>query len=209
MNILNSSIFKYFIIASLLFVTVLYIFSDNEDNYITTIKQQREQYEFSLRNSSNSPITDVKTFTGLSFYKPSLDYVVEAQVKKYKEYKTVALATNSGKNRLYRYYAELLFNVKGVSCSLVLLQNTDDETDFFLPFFDQTNGEESYQGGRYLPVEITAGKTMSLDFNMAFNPYCVYNKEYICPIPPKENNLKVPIKAGEKKKEHYYSELIK
>lgn len=205
MNILNSSIFKYFIIASLLFVTVLYIFSDNEDNYITTIKEQREQYEFSLRNSSNSPIKDAKSFVGLSFYKPSLDYVVEAQINKIKEYKTVELATNAGKNRLYRHYAELIFKLKGKSCSLVLLQNTDDETDFFLPFFDETNGEETYQGGRYLPVEITAGKSMSLDFNMAFNPYCVYNVEYICPIPPKENKLEVEIKAGEKKVEEYYA----
>ena len=106
---------------------------------------------------------------------------------------------------MYRYYAKLNFNIKGNPCSLVLLQNTNDETDFFLPFFDETNGEETYQGGRYLPVEITAGKTMSLDFNMAFNPYCVYNKDYICPIPPKENLLPIPIKAGEKKVSNYYS----
>ena len=37
-----------------------------------------------------------------------------------------------------------------------------------------------------------------IDFNMAYNPSCVYNEKYICIIPPDENNFDVEIKAGEK-----------
>jgi uncharacterized protein (DUF1684 family) len=37
-----------------------------------------------------------------------------------------------------------------------------------------------------------------IDFNLAYNPFCVYNDDYSCPIPPKENYLDIAIKAGEK-----------
>ena len=37
-----------------------------------------------------------------------------------------------------------------------------------------------------------------IDFNNAFNPYCIYNPKTKCPIPPSENHLKVKIEAGEK-----------
>jgi uncharacterized protein (DUF1684 family) len=37
-----------------------------------------------------------------------------------------------------------------------------------------------------------------VDFNYAYNPYCAHNPEWSCPIPPGENWLTVPIRAGEK-----------
>jgi uncharacterized protein (DUF1684 family) len=37
-----------------------------------------------------------------------------------------------------------------------------------------------------------------LDFNKAYNPYCVFAEGFSCPIPPEENRLKIAIKAGEK-----------
>jgi hypothetical protein len=39
---------------------------------------------------------------------------------------------------------------------------------------------------------------MEIDFNYAYNPYCAYNEDYSCPLPPRENWLKVAIRAGEK-----------
>jgi uncharacterized protein (DUF1684 family) len=37
-----------------------------------------------------------------------------------------------------------------------------------------------------------------VDFNIAYNPYCYYNPAYDCPLPPSENRLTVPIRAGER-----------
>ena len=37
-----------------------------------------------------------------------------------------------------------------------------------------------------------------VDLNYAYNPYCAYNPDWSCPIPPGENWLAVPIRAGEK-----------
>jgi len=68
----------------------------------------------------------------------------------------------------------------------------------FIPFTDLTNGEETYGGGRYIDATIPKGKSITLDFNYSYNPYCHYTEGYNCPIPPKENFLDIKIKAGEK-----------
>jgi uncharacterized protein (DUF1684 family) len=80
------------------------------------------------------------------------------------------------------------------------LVNTAGYEDYlFIPFKDLTNGEDTYGGGRYLDLKIPEGETILIDFNRAYNPYCAYNHNYSCPIPPFENHLKVKIEAGVKK----------
>jgi uncharacterized protein (DUF1684 family) len=68
-------------------------------------------------------------------------------------------------------------------------------------FTDGTSGNESYDVGRYLDFRMSDIKNnkIVIDFNKAYNPYCAYEKGYNCPIPPKENNVSMPIRAGEKK----------
>jgi uncharacterized protein (DUF1684 family) len=69
----------------------------------------------------------------------------------------------------------------------------------FLAFGDETSAVESYGAGRYLDIKKVPGSTsITLDFNLAYNPYCAYNDTYSCPLPPKENLLPVAIRAGEK-----------
>jgi uncharacterized protein (DUF1684 family) len=69
----------------------------------------------------------------------------------------------------------------------------------FLAFGDKTSALETYGAGRYLDVTKTPGsRTIKLDFNLAYNPYCAYDNTYSCPLPPAENLLEVAVKAGEK-----------
>lgn len=68
-----------------------------------------------------------------------------------------------------------------------------------MPFRDATAGTETYGAGRYLePRALIDDRTLLLDFNYAHNPYCAYGPEWRCPIPPDENHLAVPIRAGER-----------
>jgi len=46
------------------------------------------------------------------------------------------------------------------------------------------------------PVALAGGQIV-MDFNVAYNPYCAYSENYVCPLPPMENRLKVLIRAGE------------
>ena len=76
---------------------------------------------------------------------------------------------------------------------------SEEQDALFLPFADQTTGSESYGAGRYLDPEEEADGTIPLDFNLAYNPYCAYNEQWSCPLPPRENRLAVRIEAGEMK----------
>jgi uncharacterized protein (DUF1684 family) len=68
----------------------------------------------------------------------------------------------------------------------------------FVPFKDKTSGITSYEGGRYIDIDIPTTDEVVLDFNKAYNPYCAYNSKYSCPIPPAVNSLAIEILAGEK-----------
>ena len=75
----------------------------------------------------------------------------------------------------------------------------DSGQRLFLIFADETSGVETYGAGRFMYVDKpdSAGKVI-LDFNKAYNPPCVFTKFATCPLPPKENYLKLRIEAGEK-----------
>ena len=73
-----------------------------------------------------------------------------------------------------------------------------DPHGFFLPFADALAGKETYGASRYLEPEQLPNGRVLVDFNYAYNPYCVYNELFSCPLTPIENRLKVPIRAGEK-----------
>ena len=64
---------------------------------------------------------------------------------------------------------------------------------------DETSGEETYGAGRYLYIDKadSNGKVI-VDFNLAYNPPCVFTKFATCSFPPKQNFLKLRITAGEK-----------
>lgn len=71
----------------------------------------------------------------------------------------------------------------------------------FLPFQDATSGHETYPAGRYLELPVLEDGRIRLDFNYAYHPFCAYNANYSCPMPPIENKLDVPIRAGERNPE--------
>jgi hypothetical protein len=68
----------------------------------------------------------------------------------------------------------------------------------FVPFVDTTSGNETYGSGRYLDLDVESDGSLVIDFNLAYHPYCAYSSAYSCPLPPAENRLPVPIRAGER-----------
>ena len=115
--------------------------------------------------------------------------------------------------RNYRTYGILHFMINDTALTLHIYQSQDLMTTtqyrdhLFIPFTDATSGDETYESGRYIDLEITDinKDRFTIDFNKAYNPYCAYvSGKYNCPIPPAENRLAVAIRAGEKafKKPH-------
>jgi len=107
----------------------------------------------------------------------------------------------------YRVYGVIHFTINDTTVTLNIYQGQDLMTTkqykdhLFIPFTDATSGEETYESGRYIDLEIKdiINENVLIDFNKAYNPYCAYvSGKYNCPIPPAENRLTVAIRAGEK-----------
>ena len=110
------------------------------------------------------------------------------------------LPTSTGLRRKMRRVGTLRFALQRHELTLTaFIDAAENEMQrLFVPFGDLTNGNETYPGGRYLDLDRTATGIYDLDFNRAYNPFCVFNEQYDCPLPPRENRLAVPIRAGER-----------
>ena len=80
------------------------------------------------------------------------------------------------------------------------LDAVGDDDGLFFVFRDDTAGDTTYRSGRFLFVEEKPrpGQAFQLDLNRAYNPPCAFSEFTTCPLPPKQNILKVRIDAGEK-----------
>ncbi len=109
------------------------------------------------------------------------------------------LTTSVGTEQKYLRYGQFDFSVENRPCVLLAFKSVEreDEESLFVPFRDITSGKESYPAARYLDVPEAKGSEYTLDFNAAYNPYCAYSEDYVCPLPPHENTLPVAIGAGE------------
>lgn len=161
--------------------------------------------EFATREESPLTDEDFKVFQSLDFYPIDEKFVVEAKFVRTPKEKVFKMKTSTTRLPEYKKYGELLFQIDGKDFKLNVYQNIElskkegYEDYLFLPFSDLTCGKESYIGGRYIDMRIPKTKTVTVDFNKAYNPYCAYNHKYSCPIVPLENDLPIEILAGVKK----------
>ncbi len=144
-----------------------------------------------------SPLTprQRERFRGLAYFPPNPTLVVEAGLVPSVTLDDIALATSCGDTEGYRRAGVVWFEVAGVPASITLFRSGRGE--LFVPFRDATSGTETYGAGRYLETRSFGDNLVVLDFNCAHNPYCAYGAGWRCPLPPVENHLTVPIRAGE------------
>ena len=164
------------------------------------------QMNSDFKDATKSPLKekDRKEFKGLEFYKFDSTYVVTAKLIRTPDEKPFKMKTTTDRMPDYIKYGIVEFQIKGRTHKLNIYQNLDlleedgYEDYLFLPFLDNTNGEGSYAGGRYVESSIPDSDTLIIDFNTAYNPYCAYNDKYSCPIVPRENYVDENIMAGVK-----------
>lgn len=81
------------------------------------------------------------------------------------------------------------------------LDAVTDEGELFLIFRDQTSGKSTYAAARFLyaelPKNLKSASMVTLDFNKAINPPCVFTPYATCPLPPPQNRLPLAVTAGE------------
>lgn len=178
-----------------------------QESWQEAVQKERDERNAEFADPERTILTDadLEHFSGLHYFPIEEKYRVKAKVKKIKKGKTFQMKTSTDRLPLYKPYALLTFEIDGEIRNLTVYQNIEltknpDYADYlFIPFTDDTSGNESYGGGRYIDLRIDDLKTGIIDFNRAYNPYCAYNSKYSCPIPPSENALDIPIEAGVKK----------
>jgi hypothetical protein len=142
-----------------------------------------------------------RAFTGLKWFPPNPALQVKALFEPIANPDMVIIATSRGLKKEYFRVGVFRFAIDGTLLTLTALAvsaapQAGDE--LFVPFRDATTGVETYEVGRYLTMPFRpSGSLYVLDFNAATNPLCNYSPYYNCPIPPRENRLAVPIRAGE------------
>ena len=173
-------------------------------SYFQEIKHYQQELNDEYADAKTSPLLprDRRDFTGLPFYPIDAQYRVTARFVRTLGSRPFVMPTSTPRRAIYEKYGEVHFTLHDTAYQLPVYQSHElRETEeyrnhLFLPFTDLTSSNETYGGGRYLDLTIPQGDTVVIDFNKAYHPYCAYNPKYSCPIPPKENNLLVAIRAG-------------
>jgi len=151
--------------------------------------------EFFARGG-DSPLTGEQraTFTGLRYFDadPSLRFDAALERPTTTEYEDIQ--TSDGQVQHLPRAGTLRLQIGGAEVALAAY---DQGHELFIPFRDATSGDETYGAGRYVEAHPIGHDRYEIDFNTAYNPYCAYNENWSCPLPPRENWLAVPIRAGE------------
>lgn len=169
-------------------------------DYGATIAAERAQKDQMFREDRReSPVKpeELDKFLPLSYFAVDEAYAVPAELESAAERVAVTMPTSTGTLRTVERVGTLRFNLKGQPLRLAAFLEQGSRR-LFVPFSDLTSGTETYQAGRYMNLDPSPSGIYIVDFNVAYNPYCYYNAEYECPLPPSENRLKVPIRAGER-----------
>lgn len=163
---------------------------------INALLEHRKGKDDFFGTDHHSPLEpgDQKTFSGLAYFEPNpgLAFTLMPEPA---DGGVIKVQTSDGQEREYRREATVSFEVNSESTRLTLYST--GHPGYFVPFRDKTSGADTYGAGRYLDVDPNDDGTVTIDFNLAYNPYCAYNEAYSCPLPPVENWLQVPIEAGE------------
>lgn len=173
--------------------------------YHQKINQFRSDKKKEFNESSHAPLKGAE-LDSMRFFDINPAFRVIASVELLENQGNTIIKTSSGKEKAYTAYAKLTFELDSKPYTLTAytinqLKSIPKFKDLiFLMFNDDTNGDTTYGGGRYIDLSKTDIKngSMVIDFNKAYHPYCHYSSGYNCPIPPAENYIDVAIEAGEK-----------
>ncbi len=167
----------------------------------------QKEMNVSFKSETESPLqeTDRIKFKRLPFFKINKKLALRAKWERCNDSSWFEMTTSTERRPIYRKYATLYFSIGDDSFKLTafqpqsLFQKEGWENYLFIPFGDESNGNQTYGSGRYVEIRIDLGKELILlDFNKSYNPYCAYSERYSCPKIPIENILDIKINAGVK-----------
>ena len=175
------------------------------DDWADRLRENRAEKDSFLAEHPQSPIPpdERDDFDALDYFDPDPDYRVEATVQVHDDPDPVEMETTDG--RMVRYLRVVTFDFELDSETHELhgyRQETDESATIFVPFRDKTTGQATYEAGRYMELELDReledSDRVTVDFNLAYSPFCAFSETFSCPLPPEENWLETTVEAGER-----------
>jgi len=153
---------------------------------------------FFLRVADNES-TIRKNFEGCLWYPVDEKFKVEAKFLPAKAGHTISIVNVLDEVTQEPCAGTLQFQLGDKTHTLDALAEDDG---LFIIFKDDTAGDTTYASSRFMMIEKRPkdNEMVTLDFNKAYNPPCSFSNFTTCPLPPKQNFLKVRIEAGEKQR---------
>ena len=135
-------------------------------------------------------------FKGFEYYPIDPVWRIKAKFQPFDTIHISNLTTAIGLVRQFKVLGILNFEINGQAMKL----NVSERGKKLITLFaDETNGFETYGGGRILLIDKPDNNGFTIiDFNKTSNLSCAYTPFATCPMPSKENTLPVRIEAGEK-----------
>ena len=164
------------------------------EDEVVAARAERDKF-FAEHYASPLPEDMIEGFTGLAYFPPDPAWRVSASYAA-ADPQRIPVSSSSGATSEYIRLGTATVELDGTPWVVTVLDDGDGNP--FIAFRDGTSGSETYAGGRYVDVVPESGGLATIDFNAARNPWCVYDEEFVCPMPPPENTTRVRITAGER-----------
>ncbi len=134
-------------------------------------------------------------FKGRKWFPVNPDYHVKAIFTPHSAKQPVSVENSKGLVSILQNVGFVEFELLGEHRRLEAFETTGNRLWFI--FRDQTSGKTTYGAGRFVYAPIQSDGLIDLDFNKAYHPPCAFTEFAMCPFPPRENILPIPISAGE------------
>ena len=172
--------------------------ASGEEALAGEIEATRALKDSLFRHGPESPLRpeDVSGFGGLRYFPVDPAWRIPGEFHRYGRVRRLPMPDSAGATTVVQRIGRFLFEHGGRSYRLEVY-GSDQDSGLSVFFTDETNRVQTYGAGRYVPVAADEAGTWVLDFNRAYNPFCAYNPEYICPLPPEQNRLPFAVRAGE------------
>jgi len=172
--------------------------TDDSSRQIAEIQAQRALKDSLFRFGSESPLQteDIPSFTGLPYFPADLQWRVTGRLHRYGRTRQIPLPDTEGSTIAVERFGRFVFHIDGKAFWLETYRSLQGGS-LTVYFTDETNGISTYSAGRYAAVFNDIYGSYVIDFNDAYNPYCAYNEDYTCPLPPAQNHLPFQVPAGE------------
>jgi uncharacterized protein (DUF1684 family) len=142
---------------------------------------------------ANNP--DRLNFKGRKWQPINPDYHLKATFTPHSAKQPVSVENSKGSVSILQNVGYVEFDLLGEKRRLEAFEATGNR--LWLIFRDQTSGKTTYGAGRFLYATIQNDGLVDLDFNKSYHPPCAFTPFAMCPYPPRENILPIPISAGE------------